>query len=128
MRLLLDTHILLWVLLAPDRLPTAARHAIMEPDSDPFVSVASVWEIAIKHALGRLHVPVDQLEALIAGLGFTLLPITLPHAIRAGALPRHHADPFDRMLVAQSLCERLTLITADAALRRYDVPVLPAGT
>lgn len=127
MRLLLDTHILLWTLLTPGRLPSAARDALADDANDTVVSVASVWEIAIKHALGRLNVPVDRLDALIAELGCTLLPITLPHAIAAGALPRHHTDPFDRMLIAQARHEALTLVTADVTLRRYDVAILSAA-
>lgn len=124
MRLLLDTHILLWALLTPARLSNAARDALADDANDVAISVASAWEIAIKHALGRLNVPVDRLDALIAELGFTLLPIILPHAIAAGALPRHHNDPFDRMLVAQARHEALTLVTADNTLQRYDVAIL----
>lgn len=127
MRLLLDTHILLWTLLTPGRLPSAARDALADDANDTVVSVASVWEIAIKHALGRLNVPVDRLDELIAELGCTLLPITLPHAIAAGALPRLHNDPFDRMLIAQARHEALTLVTADVTLRRYDVAILSAA-
>ena len=127
MRLLLDTHILLWTLLTPGRLPSAARDALADDANDTVVSAASVWEIAIKHALGRLNVPVDRLDELIAELGCTLLPITLPHAIAAGALPRLHNDPFDRMLIAQARHEALTLVTADVTLRRYDVAILSAA-
>ena len=125
MRLLIDTHILLWSLLSPDRIPAPARAAIADPANDVLVSVASIWEIAIKHALGRLHLPIGRLEALITELGFTLLPIALPHALAAGALPRHQADPFDRMLIAQARHEGLTLVTVDAAFRHYELPLLP---
>ncbi len=124
MRLLLDTHILLWALLSPDRIPPAARAAIAEPANDVLVSVASLWEIAIKHALGRLVLPLDRLPALIAELGCTVLPIALPHAFAAGALPRHHADPFDRMLIAQARHEGLTLVTVNTMFAHYDVPIL----
>ncbi|MCX7380007.1 MAG: type II toxin-antitoxin system VapC family toxin [Alphaproteobacteria bacterium] len=124
MRLLIDTHILLWSLLSPERLPPSARSAIMEPAHDVLVSVASLWEIAIKHALGRLHLPIERLPALVTELGCTVLPITAPHALAAGALPRHHADPFDRMLIAQARHEGLTLVTVDAAFTQYDVPLL----
>lgn len=124
MRLLIDTNILLWSLLSPERLPPSARSAIMDPSHDVLVSVASPSEIAIKHALGRLHLPIDRLPALIAELGCTVLPITAPHALAAGTLPRHHADPFDRMLIAQARHEGLTLVTVDAAFVQYEVPLL----
>lgn len=122
--LLIDTHILLWALLSPERLPASAREIIANPVSTIHVSAATVWEIAIKHALGRLHLPVDRLAALIAELGFSPLPITVPHALAAGALPRHHADPFDRMLIAQARHGSLTIVTVDAIFARYDVALL----
>ena len=124
MNLLIDTHILLWVLLSPDRLPAPARDAIANPANTIRVSAATAWEIAIKHALGRLHFPMDRLEVLIAELGYTPLPITQAHAIAAGALPRLHADPFDRMLIAQARHEALTLVSTYAAFARYDVSLL----
>ena len=124
MRLLLDTHVLLWWLADDDRLSAAAREAVNVAAEVRF-SVASVWEIAIKRALGRLEVPEDYLEAVDAS-NIRLLPITGPHAEAAGALPRHHDDPFDRMLVAQAWTEELTLVTADRRLPDYSVPVLLA--
>lgn len=127
MRLLADTRILLWALLAPANIPAPARAAIADPANDLLVSAATFWEIAIKHALGRLTLPLDRLEALVAELGATPLPITPAHALAAGALPRHHADPFDRMLIAQTRHEGLTLVTVDAAIARYDIPVLPTS-
>ena len=87
------------------------------------VSAASIWELAIKQAAGRLRVPADFL-ALIDETGFARLPITFEHSAEAGRLPSHHGDPFDRMLVAQATIEGLTLATADARLSEYDVPVL----
>jgi PIN domain nuclease of toxin-antitoxin system len=123
-RLLLDTHILLWWLADDERLSTAARDAVNVAAEVRF-STASVWEIAIKRALGRLEVPEDYLEAVDAS-DIRLLSITGEHAEAAGALPRHHDDPFDRMLVAQALTDELTLVTADRRLPDYGVPVLLA--
>ena len=124
MKLLLDTHVLLWWLADDDRLPAATRDAVNVAAEARF-SAASVWEIAIKRALGRLEVPEDYLEAVDAS-DIRLLPITGQHAAAAGALPRHHDDPFDRMLVAQARTVELTLVTADRRLPDYGVPVLLA--
>lgn len=124
LRLLLDTHVLLWWLADDPALSRAAAQVIA---SEPlvFVSAASAWEIAIKRALGKLEAP-DDLEAAVDASGFVELPIRFDHAVLAGALPRHHDDPFDRMLVAQARCESLTLVTADPRLARYRVAVVPA--
>jgi len=100
------------------------RAAIADPAHDVFVSAASAWEIAIKTALGRLAFPLDRIESVLAQMGIAPLPISLAHAVAAGSLPRHHDDPFDRMLVAQARLEGLVLITEDTALARYDVPIL----
>ena len=118
MRLLLDTQIFLWYLADSKRLVPRARTAIGGADR-VFVSAASIWEAAIKTALGKLTVALDDLVAGIAASGFSELPITALHAARVAALPDHHRDPFDRMLIAQALHEPLHLLTADAALRRY---------
>ena len=118
MRLLLDTQIFLWYLADSKRLVPRARTAISGADR-VFVSAASIWEAAIKTALGKLTVVLDDLVAGIAASGFSELPITALHAARVAALPDHHRDPFDRMLIAQALHEPLHLLTADAALRRY---------
>jgi PIN domain nuclease of toxin-antitoxin system len=91
------------------------------PANTVFVSAASVWEIAIKRALGRLDFPLEELDAVLTRAGFAHLLIDAGHAIAAGGLPRHHADPFDRMLVAQSRAEDLTLVSEDAAIAAYDV-------
>ncbi len=125
MRLLLDTHTLLWTLGEPASLGSRARDAIEDEGNDVFVSAVSVWEIAIKRALGKLAAP-DDIVAGIASQGFSPLPISLHHADLAGALPRHHADPFDRMLVAQAEAEGLTLVTRDARMPRYGVRTLAA--
>ena len=125
MRLLLDTHTLLWWLLTPGQLSAGAHAAITAPDVAVFVSAASAWEAAIKRALGKLDVP-DDLETQIAAAGFTPLSITLAHGTAAGALPLHHRDPFDRLLIAQARAERLTLVTRDAALAVYGIETLAA--
>ena len=116
-RILLDTQLVLWALAGDRRLPRAARALIGE--SDVFVSAASIWEIAIKSALGKLDAdPVEVREAL-APTGFDELPVTGAHAARVASLPLHHRDPFDRLLVAQSEVEPLVLLTTDAQLRPY---------
>jgi PIN domain nuclease of toxin-antitoxin system len=122
-RLLLDTHVLLWW-LDDSHLSPALRKMIADPDNDVAISAASVWEISIKRALNKLSVP-DALDVQIAAEGFTPLAITVRHALAAGALPRHHDDPFDRMLVAQAKLEDLTLVTADGRFSAYDVRLQP---
>lgn len=124
MRLLLDTHVLLWWLAAEHLRPKAAA-AIASADSDVWVSAATVWEMSIKAGLGKLAVP-DDLSDQLTHHGFEVLPITLPHALAVRSLPPHHADPFDRMLVAQSQVEDLALVTRNANIRRYAARVLPA--
>lgn len=125
MELLLDTHVLLWWLARDPTLGERAREAISSPDSIVAVSVASAWEIAIKRAIGKLDTPAD-LEHQLRHHRFTVLPIRLPHALRAGELPPYHADPFDRMLVAQAELEELTIVTRDPVLGRYGVATLAA--
>lgn len=121
--LLLDTHILLWLLDDDVRLGAQVRAAMDQAAPQVFVSVASAWEMSIKSALGKLRIPAN-LEATLAATGVQLLSITLAHALAAGALPPHHRDPFDRMLVAQAQMGGLTLVTHDARMRPYSVPVL----
>ena len=123
-RLLLDSHILLWWLGEHVRLSTEARKAIAEAEV-VHVSAISAWEVTIKAALGKLKTP-DDLEAQMQASRFVPLPVTVAHAIAAGKLPRHHGDPFDRMLVAQASLESLTLLTSDARLRAYDVRIMLA--
>jgi len=94
------------------------------PENQLLVSSVTVWEIAIKRAAGRLVFPVEQLDDVARRMGFDMLPILWAHAIAAGALPRHHADPFDRMLIAQAVVENLVLVTNDRGMTRYDVRVL----
>lgn len=125
MRLLLDTRALLWWLAADPTLDGAARDAITSSDTDVVVSAAVIWEIEIKRANGRLRAPSNLLETIERG-GFRELAISGAHAVAAARLPPHHADPFDRMLVAQAQLEGLTLVTRDERLRQYDVPILSA--
>lgn len=121
MRLLLDTHIALWALLDDPRLPERAREWIADESNAIHVSAASVWEISIKHALARGDMPLSGESALrwFRRAGYTLLDIKAEHAAAVEKLPPHHADPFDRMLVAQALTEPLRLLTRDAAVARY---------
>ena len=124
MKLLLDTHVLLWWLASNPRLAKNARAAIEACDV-AYVSAATVWEIAIKVAARKLEFRGDMEEQLALN-NFHPLPIMVIHALLAAKLPRHHADPFDRMLVAQATFESLTLVTADPQLAVYGVPILRA--
>jgi len=124
MKVLLDTHILLWWLADDPALPAAARRAIADVDATVVVSAATAWEIAIKKAAGRLDAPDDLLDALDAN-SFDTLAITAAHALDAGALPAHHSDPFDRMLIAQARAEEMTLVSVDPRFVDYDVDLLP---
>jgi PIN domain nuclease of toxin-antitoxin system len=125
LRLLLDTHTLLWTLVAPDRLADSAAQAIAAEESEVFVSIVSPWEMAIAKARGRMK-PPDDLEAQLEKRRFALLPVSLRHTDVIEKLPHHHRDPFDRMLVAQAQVEGLTIVTVDRLLRRYAVSLLPA--
>jgi PIN domain nuclease of toxin-antitoxin system len=125
LRLLLDTHALLWWLSDDESLSQVARAAIARPDAEVAVSAASAWEVSTKVALGKLTAP-DDLAAQLTRHQFSSLAITIAHARLAGALPRHHDDPFDRMLVAQARLEGMTLVTRDSRIGLYDVPTIPA--
>jgi PIN domain nuclease of toxin-antitoxin system len=123
--LLLDTHALLWWLADDPTLSDAARAAIALPENEVLVSAASAWEISIKVALGKLSLPGDLEEAIVAE-GFRPLPFAVRHAVVAGSLPRHHDDPFDRALVAQAQLEHCSLVTRDERIRRYGVSIVDA--
>lgn len=122
MSFLLDTHILLWW-LADEQISAEAAARIGDPETLVAVSAASVWEASIKAALGKLRVEGSLVEA-IGSSGFESLAISLVHAERAGNLPPHHRDPFDRILIAQAELEGFTLITRDGSFQAYDVEVL----
>jgi PIN domain nuclease of toxin-antitoxin system len=121
--LLLDTHALLWALGEVSRLSASARETLSAGATPAYVSAASTWEIAIKRASGRLQAPADLLDR-VAAARFDELEINFRHAMIAGALPHHHRDPFDRMIVAQAQCEGLTIVTRDPRIGAYGVPVL----
>jgi len=124
-RLLLDTHALLWWLEDDPKLDREALAAINDPESWVAVSAVSAWEISVKEALGKLKAPRD-LTAALAANNLAELPITVSHALRAGALPPHHADPFDRMLIAQAELEGLTIVTRDPGFEPYGIRLLAA--
>jgi PIN domain nuclease of toxin-antitoxin system len=119
-RLLVDTHALLWWLIDDAGLSQTAREALSDPVNDVLVSTASVWEIAIKRALGKLGAP-DDLPEHIEAQGFGWLAVQAEHAWRVGDLPTHHRDPFDRLLVAQALVEQIPIVSADARFAAYGV-------
>jgi PIN domain nuclease of toxin-antitoxin system len=123
-RLLLDTHALLWW-LADEGLTPQAQDAIADPGNFVAVSAASAWEISIKKALGKLAAP-DDLEHQVQAGGFSALPISIAHGVAAGQLPHHHEDPFDRMLIAQAFAEGLTIVTRDKRFGDYGVALLSA--
>ena len=122
MKLLLDTHAVLWWQTDDPRLSQTARNAIARADV-VWVSAVSAWEVGVKTALGRLRMD-EPLSLTVATDDFTPLPVTLAHAERLSRLPAHHADPFDRMLVAQALVEGAMLVTSDRVLAAYGVPVV----
>ena len=121
MRLLLDTHLLLWAAAEPGRLSAAARDLIADPANEPLFSAASVWEIGIKFALGREDFTCDPrlLRGELLDHGYTELAVTGRHANAVLTLPRLHRDPFDRILVAQSVVEEIALLTVDPVVARY---------
>lgn len=123
MRLLLDTHLLIWTLDGSGRLPPAAQ-GLIESATRVHVSAASIWECAIKIGLGKLRVDLGQLRHACTEAGFAELPVTAAHAERVLALPAVHRDPFDRLLVAQADVEPMRLLTADALLARYSSNVV----
>jgi len=125
-KILLDTHILLWWLADDERLPSRASNAIENPNTEVVVSAASAWEISIGRAAGRLEAPDDLLNALDAN-DFGTVAITAAHALAAGRLPPHHSDPFDRVLIAQAQIEGWTRVSVDTRFPLYDVELLSLG-
>lgn len=121
MNFLLDTHVALWAITDSPKLAKKARELIESPKSSVWISAATIWEIAIKHSLGRREMPVSSQDALryFRESGYWFLPIEPEHAVAVDDLPAHHADPFDRILVAQALVEPMRLITHDPMVARY---------
>ncbi len=121
---LLDTRVLLWWFSQSSRLKPSVRAMIADPQMPIFVSAASFWEAAIKRARGRLAFDTAALVGAVVGSGIVQLPVTTEHGLAAGDLPRHHEDPFDRMLVAQAIAEGLTVISNDSRLRLYSISLI----
>jgi len=129
-RALLDTHVFLWLQAAPGRLAPTVLDMLADPTTQLLVSAATAWEIAIKHALGRLPLPepaVSYLPSRMAATGASALPVSHEDALGVGFLPPLHRDPFDRLLVSQARGHALVLVTADPAIAQYDVEVLAAS-
>lgn len=127
MKLLLDTHVFLWLDTADERIPASVREACEDGANEVFLSLVSVWEMQIKTALGKMRPPIDPVslaEAYLKNATLRTLPIELAHIREMGGLPVIHGDPFDRMLVAQARHEGLALVTADRVIREYPVEVL----
>lgn len=129
MRVLVDTQSWLWIHLAPERFSEKARRLVRRRETDLLLSVASIWEISIKHGLGKLRLP-DPVERWIPSriqIGqAAVLAIEAQHALRVASLPSLHRDPFDRMIVAQALVEGVPVLTSDAALAQYGIEVIAA--
>lgn len=125
MRLLLDTHLLLWAAQGSAKLPAEARNLIVESGTELVVSAASLWEIAIKNGLGRADFQIDPhlLRRSLLAHGYAELPVTGAHAVEVSLLPLLHGDPFDRILIAQARVERVVLLTADTTLADYPGPI-----
>lgn len=129
MRFLLDTQIWLWLQTRPERIDDEVRARLADGAADVLLSAASSWEIAIKHALGKLPLPVPPREYIpsrMRSAAIDGLPVSHAHALHVATLPHYHNDPFDRLLVAQAQLEKVALVTADRQIERYDVPVVRA--
>lgn len=124
MKVLLDTHILLWWLCDDARLSKAARVLIEKSSNEIFVSVASIWEIAIKSSLGKIRIDLSNWENNIADQGFEIIDIKSSHVLQIAKLPFHHKDPFDRVLISQCLVESKYLLTQDPVLQKYGKLIL----
>lgn len=129
MRVLLDTQCWLWMNLAPDRLSSGARAILSSPDTELWLSAASVWEIVIKHALGKLRLPLTPGEYVTSRMtrdGVRPLAIGVDHTLRVADLEAHHRDPFDRLLIAQAQCEEVPIMTNDRQFAAYGIEVVEA--
>jgi len=130
MKALLDTHVWLWLQTTPERLSGEALALVEDTSNDLFLSAASAWEIAIKYALGKLPLPEPPDRYVASRLelsGTAALPVEIRHAVHVAALPTHHRDPFDRVLIAQAQLENLVLVTADGQLAPYGVEMVTVG-
>jgi PIN domain nuclease of toxin-antitoxin system len=126
MKFLLDTTVFIWSLNAPEKLNKGASAVLQDGAQEFYLSAASAWEIVIKSSLGKLTLPKAPAQLIPEALtqfAFRALPITLTHSLAVGELPRHHNDPFDRLLITQALSEGMVLMTADAAIRKYPVEI-----
>jgi len=126
-RFLLDTSVVLWIVSSGDKIPARVRRALSSPDAELYVSVASAWEVVLKHQAGKLVLGVgleEILDQILYRSPWTMLPIASQHLPLLAALPIVHKDPFDRIMIAQAQFEGLTLITPDKQIRRYKVPTL----
>lgn len=127
MRLLLDTHVLLWWDSEPSKIPPSTLQILENPENSLWISIVSLWEIQIKTQLGKLklNLPLQDLVAQQQQInGLQLLPIDLRHILALEALPYHHKDPFDRLLIAQSIAENLVCVSADSVFQQYAIPLL----
>jgi PIN domain nuclease of toxin-antitoxin system len=125
LRLLIDSNAFIWMVSQPRELSAASRHALVDPANERFLSIASIWEIAIKLSGGKLELP-GTLQAAVDGMAAEMLPITMVHISRVQTLPFHHRDPFDRTMIAQAIEEGLTIVTRDRHFPAYGVPILAA--
>jgi PIN domain nuclease of toxin-antitoxin system len=130
MRILLDTDVWLWMIAEPERLTRETQQALADEENELYLSVAAVWEIGIRHAAGRLKYsgsPAVQVPLHIKRSGVIIVPISVEHALAAAALPTHHTDMLDRVMVAQAEAQLLVLATANEELRPYGVPLMEAA-
>jgi PIN domain nuclease of toxin-antitoxin system len=128
MRVLLDTHAWIWLQDRPERFSARTMDVLQDPETDRLVSLVTIWELAVKLALGKVRVPGLLDEYIPSRLELTMartLPIDVRHAVRVATLPMHHRDPFDRLLIAQAQIERLAIVTADRRFAAYGVELLP---
>ncbi len=126
MRQLIDTHVFIWFVRGDETLSQTAKEAIEHPEAENFVSIVSLWEMAVKTSLGKLDIgkPFDQVYADLDNNGFQLLPIEFEHLKQVSALPFFHRDPFDRLLIAQAIVEDIALISADGIMEQYPLQVI----
>ncbi|MBW8333610.1 MAG: type II toxin-antitoxin system VapC family toxin [Prolixibacteraceae bacterium] len=126
MELLIDTHAVIWFITEDSLLPLKTKRVIENPDNTCFVSIASFWEIAIKQSIGRLNLfsDLEEIFRIIENTGFELLPITTNQILINAKLPLFHQDPFDRIIIAQAICENLQIVTKDGQFENYDVSLI----